>query len=64
VRGITGDFFSHAFEPVYDYVVARQFLGYFTDQWRDVIKRMLDLCKPGGAVIVHMHASESEKQAE
>jgi hypothetical protein len=24
----------------------------------------LDLCKPGGAVIVHMHASESEKQAE
>lgn len=63
VRGIAGDFFTYPFEPVYDYVIARQFVAHFPDRWRDVVKRMSSLCKPGGAVIFHIHASESAAHA-
>ncbi len=59
VNGITGDFFAYPFKPVYDYVIARQFVAHFPDRWKEVILRMANLCKPSGAVIFHMHSTES-----
>jgi FkbM family methyltransferase len=58
LTAVAGDFFTHPLEPVYDYVVARQFVPHFPNRWKDVLTRMASLCKPGGAVIFHVHSSD------
>lgn len=61
ITGHVGDLLTYPFAPAsFDYVISRQFLSRFPDTLWQVLKRKVDLCKRGGAVIYHLHSAEND----